>query len=197
MTQQYTPGGPNTGQQGSQQWQPPHGQSQPGYQPGGVPQPVKPSPLATIMGAVALVGALASLLSTFPTWFSYEGMQFGDQPVQMFDFNGWEQMIVNIEEGRVYGWLMLVSLIAVIAGVTLVLTGFIGNFTTRAPWPQRLMLGGAIAGLAGGLGLVIGYAVLDAGYAMSWATWLYGLAWIVVLIAAIIFANARRPLRGV
>lgn len=176
--------------------QPPHGQfpiAQHGYPAGGPMTGWAPAarPVRPIGALLMIFGAVVAVLATFLTWNHdhdlVDAPDGGLTPVPTDVWNGWDQIEVNIRQGRVYGTLMLVAFIIAILAAVMVIAAAIIALTARSVGIGAgvLALAGALIGLVGTLGVMLGYLALGATDETTFVMWLYGFSFVPVLIGAI------------
>lgn len=106
----------------------------------------------------------------------------GEGPVSA---NAWDQMIVNIDNGRFYGILMLISLLLTVLASLLVLCFTVVYLFTRSKSVGNIVIIVAVLGLAASGGMISGYAILGAMSEGTIYMVVFGLSFIPVVAASI------------
>lgn len=166
--------------QQSQFGQPPFGQAYAGPQYG---QPMRQRKMRPIGPILLLLAVAACAIGVFLPWQPSSDGFFGHAD----DWNGFDQMMVNIDNGRVYGALMMVSfIVAGVSALCLVVAAF-GALATGGTqrWPGVIAIIFAILGLIATAGMLVGYVSLGATDFIGIGTWIYGLSGVVMLLGAI------------
>lgn len=104
-------------------------------------------------------------------------------------WNGVEQAMVNIEEGRIYGWLMVVAFgVAAVAGLLALIAAALAMTRRAAAVPA---VTATVLGLVATLGVLSGYVAMEALDESTVGMWLYGASFLPVLIGAVGVAGRR------
>ena len=148
-------------------------------------------PLRAVGPLLMVLGAIIAIVAMFLTWnhdheYIY-GPDGGLTAVKGEAWNGWDQIGINLDAGRIYGTLMLIAFILTILASLLVLIAAIVTLAARPAGKGMgaLALSGAVIGLLGTLGVMLGYLALGATDETTFAMWLYGFSFIPVLVGAI------------
>lgn len=108
-----------------------------------------------------------------------DGISFYSPPM-----NGWTQALVNIENDRIYGWLMAISFaLAALAAFVLLMTAILAVAGVGAT--RWIVLPAVLLGLLPTAGLFIGYLLLGALSESTWGMWVYAASFLPSLPGAL------------
>lgn len=135
-----------------------------------------------------LISALLAVVSPFlrfnpghgtPDNDLSDGVSFYSPPM-----NGWTQALVNIENDRIYGWLMVIAFaLAALAAFVLCVTAILAVAGVGAA--RWIVVPAVLLGLLPTAGLFIGYLLLGALSESTWGMWVYGASFLPSLFGAL------------
>lgn len=141
------------------------------------------APRLVVGPLLLLLGPAISIASTFLPF--YPGNWY--TPV----LNGWQQIGVNIDNDRFYGWLMLVAFGVVgLEGILAVGAAVLG-FARKLDGARVVALIAVGLGLLATAGVFAGYAVLGALDESTWGMWAYAASWLPAVVGAIGIASRK------
>lgn len=202
----WHPQGPSSfpGPHGPQQFGPgAHGPQQ--FGPGPRPMPAPPSPrpgpaqnrppapkprVRPVGPLLLVLSAIGAIVAIFLPWNHGQklvsvpggGMRFDKAEM----WNGLQQAVVNIENDRIYGWLMIIAyLVTALACLVCVIAAIVALASPGGRVAGPLAWAGVALGLLGTLGVFGGYAVLGALHEGEWGMWVYGFSFLPGLLGAI------------
>ncbi len=175
-----------------------------GNQP--VPAPVSSPPhsgkaRSGVGFVLVLLGIVGSAVGFFCPWYrnyTWEPMDGGGIGMVPADWrNGWQHIQALMGFNPVMGLLMYLSLGLAVLGAVLAIAGAARCLAKGGRGAKAAAVIGSVVGLVAAGAVAPGFYFFNSGDMTNWATWLYGFAFALCLVGAVLLKTRRYPAQPV